>query len=92
MADADGGERAPWRSAAAQVLVEDLVAPELDRDAAHHLGRVLRLRSGAEVCATDGAGGWRRCRFDGADGLDPDGEVQRGPTRRRTRSRSASRW
>lgn len=77
MADADGGERAPWRSAAAQVLVEDLVAPELDRDAAHHLGRVLRLRSGAEVCATDGAGGWRRCRFDGADGLDPGGEVQR---------------
>lgn len=67
---------APWRSAAAQVLVDDVHAPELDADAAHHLGRVLRLRAGAEVCASDGAGAWRRCRFDGAGTLEPDGEVE----------------
>lgn len=67
---------APWRSAAAQVLVGDVHAPELGADAAHHLGRVLRLRAGAEVCASDGAGAWRRCRFDGAGTLEPDGEVE----------------
>lgn len=67
---------APWRSAAAQVLVGDVHAPELDADAAHHLGRVLRLRAGAEVCASDGAGAWRRCRFDGVGTLEPDGEVE----------------
>jgi 16S rRNA (uracil1498-N3)-methyltransferase len=67
---------APWRSAAAQVLVEDLASPELDRESAHHLGRVLRLRPGAEVCATDGAGAWRRCRFDGAGAIEADGDVE----------------
>ncbi|MFN7149276.1 MAG: RsmE family RNA methyltransferase [Microthrixaceae bacterium] len=69
----------PWRRAAAQVLVEDLATPELDDDAAHHLGRVLRLRAGDEVCAADGAGGWRSCRFDGRDSLEPLGEVQHQP-------------
>ena len=63
-----------WRSAAAQVLVADLADPGLDRDAAHHLSRVLRLRDGAEVCATDGAGGWRSCRFDGRSALAPTGQ------------------
>lgn len=66
---------APWRSAAAQVLVDDLGVPVLDRDTAHHLGRVLRLRQGDEVCATDGTGGWRRCSFDGVGTLDPTSEV-----------------
>jgi 16S rRNA (uracil1498-N3)-methyltransferase len=61
------------------VLVEDLTDPELDRDAAHHLTRVLRLRAGAEVCAADGAGGWRSCRFDGSGGLEPDADVQHVP-------------
>lgn len=72
-------DAAPWRSAAAQVRVADLSTPELDREAAHHLGRVLRLRAGAEVCAADGAGGWRSCTFDGADGLTPRDEVRRQP-------------
>lgn len=49
--------------------------PELDPDDAHHLGRVLRLRNGEAVTASDGAGSWRACVFsDGA--LEPDGEVQ----------------
>ena len=68
---------APWRRADAQVLVEDLAEPVLDRDAAHHLGRVLRLRDGATVCATDGGGGWVACRFDGADAVEPLGPVSR---------------
>ncbi len=66
----------PWRRAAAQVLVEDLATPELDDEAAHHLGRVLRLRAGDEVCATDGVGGWRPCRFDGRDALEPLDQVR----------------
>ncbi len=70
---------APWRSAAAQVLVADLAAPELDRDAAHHLGRVLRLRAGDEVCATDGVGGWRSCTFDGDGALELRAEVEQVP-------------
>ncbi len=74
MADDDA---TPWRRAAAQVLVDDLAAPELDGDAAHHLGRVLRLRAGDEVCAADGAGGWRSCRFDGRDALEPLDDLRR---------------
>jgi 16S rRNA (uracil1498-N3)-methyltransferase len=66
----------PWRRAAAQVLVEDLATPELHDEAAHHLGRVLRLRAGDEVCATDGVGGWRPCRFDGRDALEPLDQVR----------------
>ena len=70
---------APWRSAAAQVLVDDLGAPGLDDDDAHHLGRVLRLRPGTEVCATDGQGGWRSTTFTGGDRLEAAGEVQHQP-------------
>lgn len=70
---------APWRSAAAQVLVDDLDAPGLGSDDAHHLGRVLRLRAGAEVCATDGQGGWRSTTYAGGDRLDPVGEVCHDP-------------
>jgi len=68
---------APWRRAAAQVIVEDLSDPELSDDDLHHLSRVLRLRSGAEVCATDGRGGWRVTSFTGATALDPLGEIGR---------------
>lgn len=70
---------APWRSAAAQVLVDDLAEPALGRDDAHHLGRVLRLRPGSEVCATDGRGGWRSTAFAGGERLDPTGEVRHEP-------------
>jgi 16S rRNA (uracil1498-N3)-methyltransferase len=66
-----GPDPAPWRTAAAQVLVDDLNRPVLDGDDHHHLSRVLRLRAGDEVCATDGRGGWRSCAFTGADELDP---------------------
>ena len=68
---------APWWSAAAQVLVEDLGTPELGDAELHHLGRVLRLRPGAAVCATDGRGGWRLCTFGGTSSLEPSGEEGR---------------
>ena len=65
----------PWRSAAAQVLVSNLDSPELEPDDLHHLQRVLRLRVGQEVCATDGAGGWRSCAFSASHELEALGEM-----------------
>lgn len=65
----------PWRSAAAQVLVSNLDSPELEPDDLHHLQRVLRLRVGQEVCATDGAGGWRSCAFSASHELEALGET-----------------
>lgn len=70
-------EVAPWWSASAQVLVDDLDAPSLSDADLHHLGRVLRLRSGSVVCATDGQGGWRLCAFRGDAALEPTGEEGR---------------
>ena len=59
----------------AHVFVSDLDALELTDDDHHHLARVLRLRSGDEFTASDGAGRWRRCRF-GAP-LEPIGTIER---------------
>ena len=64
------------RKAAAHVFVGDLAAPELTDDDAHHLARVLRLRDGERVTASDGAGGVRLCTWSGGR-LDPAGEVIR---------------
>lgn len=54
------------RRASAHVLVDvaDLAVDQLVVDDAtdHHLGRVLRLRDGDAVTATDGAGRWRAYR------------------------------
>src|SRR4051794_39478019 len=47
----------------AHVFVDDLDALELADDDHHHLARVLRLRTGDELTASDGAGRWRQCRF-----------------------------
>jgi 16S rRNA (uracil1498-N3)-methyltransferase len=47
------------------VFVDDLDAPVLDADDAHHLRRVLRLRDGDAVTIADGAGCWRLARFGG---------------------------
>ncbi|MEY2472342.1 MAG: rRNA (uracil1498-N3)-methyltransferase, partial [Actinomycetota bacterium] len=44
--------------AAAHVFVDDVDAPALGADDAHHLARVLRLRAGEEVTVADGRGGW----------------------------------
>ncbi len=75
-------------AAAAQVFVEDLAAPVLADDDAHHLGRVLRLRPGEEVIAADGRGRWARMVWRGgaelaathdAPGVGGDGSVQTEP-------------
>jgi 16S rRNA (uracil1498-N3)-methyltransferase len=70
---ADGGAAAR-RAAAAQVLVSDPEHPLLGPEDARHLGRVLRLRTGETVVATDGLGRWVACRF--AEGsLEPAGPL-----------------
>ncbi|MEX0766845.1 MAG: RsmE family RNA methyltransferase [Microthrixaceae bacterium] len=69
----------PWRSAAAQVLVTDLAAPELEPADLHHLQRVLRLRVGDQLCATNGHGGWRTCAFLGTEQLESLSELHQEP-------------
>lgn len=69
------------RRAAAHVVVDDVQVPALDDAAHHHLVRVLRLRDGAVVTVTDGAGAWRVCRFGGG-AIEPDGDVATMPRRR----------
>jgi 16S rRNA (uracil1498-N3)-methyltransferase len=56
-------------------LVEDLAAPALRPEDAHHLERVLRLRAGDPLVLGDGRGGWRPARF-GAP-VEPSGDVER---------------
>ena len=63
------------RRAAAHVFVDDLENPTLAPDDAHHLSRVLRLRAGERVTASDGNGRFRACFFDG-DGLVIDGGIE----------------
>ncbi|MCU1397056.1 MAG: rsmE [Acidimicrobiales bacterium] len=63
------------RRSAAHVFVESLASPVLGDDDRHHLATVLRLRTGEAVSASDGAGGWRTCRFDASGNLSPDGEI-----------------
>jgi 16S rRNA (uracil1498-N3)-methyltransferase len=60
---------------AAHVFVDDLDAPALVDDDAHHLARVLRLRDGEAMTVGDGAGRWRMCRYR-AGTVEPDGDIQ----------------
>lgn len=61
-------------AAAAHVFVDDLDALALSDADAHHVFRVLRVRPGEAVTASDGAGRWRLCRaVDG--GVEPDGDI-----------------
>lgn len=54
----------------AHVFVDDLDSPKLGAGDRHHLERVLRLRPGDDVSASDGAGGWRLCTLaSGPSGL-----------------------
>lgn len=72
------------RRAAAQVFVDagQLTAPILTVDEAdrHHLERVLRLRPGQAVVASDGAGRWRTCQWALAGRLDATGPVVTEPS------------
>ena len=66
------------RHTAAHVFVADISTPMLDDDDQHHLARVLRLRDGEQVSASDGRGAWRICEWhDGS--LRAAGDVQREP-------------
>lgn len=66
---ADGARRGPASvDAAAQVFVTDLDSLVVDEGDAHHLVRVLRLRPGERVVASDGRGRWRACRIAGSVG------------------------
>jgi 16S rRNA (uracil1498-N3)-methyltransferase len=47
----------------------------LGPDDRHHLTRVLRVRPGDEVTASDGRGAWRSCTLGDHDSLVPSGEV-----------------
>lgn len=61
--------------APALAFVDDLDAPVLSADDAHHLLRVLRLRPGTGCTVSDGAGRWREVRL-GPDGvLEPVGPI-----------------
>jgi 16S rRNA (uracil1498-N3)-methyltransferase len=73
--DGAAADLAARRDAAAHVFVADLAAPELAPDDRHHLERVLRLRPGEVVSASDGAGGWRLCTFAAGGRLEPVGDV-----------------
>jgi 16S rRNA (uracil1498-N3)-methyltransferase len=57
------------------VIVADLEALELADEDEWHLGKVLRLRTGELVSATDGRGGWRPTRYRPGATLAPDGEI-----------------
>ncbi|HVE46053.1 MAG TPA: RsmE family RNA methyltransferase [Acidimicrobiales bacterium] len=56
----------------AQLDGPEMTVQDVDR---HHLERVLRLRPGEAVIASDGAGRWRSCRWALAGRLDADGPV-----------------
>jgi 16S rRNA (uracil1498-N3)-methyltransferase len=75
-------------AAAAQVFVDDPALPLLTEEDVHHLGRVLRLRAGEEVIASDGRGRWSRVTWQGGPEVVPvagvagvagDGAVQSEP-------------
>jgi 16S rRNA (uracil1498-N3)-methyltransferase len=53
------------RRAVAHVFVDDLDRPALSDKDIHHLARVLRLRVGELVSASDGLGGYRLCEWAG---------------------------
>ena len=63
------------RNSAAHLVLDNIDTISLSDTDAHHLFRVLRLRDGQSVTATDGAGRWRECRVVGRDGIEIVGSV-----------------
>ncbi len=66
-------------AAAAQVFVDNVSHPLLTPDDAHHLSKVLRLRTGEEVIVSDGAGHWARTAWTGTNNELDTLEGQSGP-------------
>jgi 16S rRNA (uracil1498-N3)-methyltransferase len=67
------------RSSSAHVFVESLDDPSVSDDDRNHLARVLRLREGETVSASDGQGRWRPCRWAAGGELEPAGDVVQEP-------------
>ena len=63
------------RNSAAHLVLNNIDSISLSDTDSHHLFRVLRLRDGQSVTATDGAGRWRECRVVGRDGIEIVGSV-----------------
>jgi 16S rRNA (uracil1498-N3)-methyltransferase len=74
------------RHSAAHVFVGSLTAPQLDGGDVHHLTRVLRLRPGASVTASDGCGNWVGCTLRAGGELEVSSDVvaMDAPARRTT--------
>lgn len=66
------------RHSSAHVFVELITAPALNEVDEHHLTRVLRLRDGETVTASDGRGQWRSCTWRNG-GLHATGEINAVP-------------
>jgi len=65
------------RHSAAHIVVPDVEFPTVDADTRHHLERVLRLRSGTGITATDGQGAWRTLAWRADGEPEPTGPVER---------------
>lgn len=65
--------------AAAQVFTDDLDALPLAIDDEHHLSKVLRLRDGEKVIASDGRGSWRLSSYRRSSALEPEGPLRLEP-------------
>jgi 16S rRNA (uracil1498-N3)-methyltransferase len=61
-------------AAIAQVVVDDLDTLTVSPEDHHHLAKVLRIRNGEVIVATDGQGSWRTCLW--RDGLRAEGVAQ----------------
>jgi len=55
--------------------VDDLGTVAIDEPDRHHLVRVLRLRAGEKVVASDGRGSWRLCAMIGDGSLEAASDV-----------------
>lgn len=63
------------------VFVDSLDELVVSDDDLHHLTKSLRLRSGAELTASDGAGSWMSCRLGEGNLLVPAGVPESVPMR-----------
>jgi len=63
----------------AHFFVADLADPVVADEDLHHAQRVLRLRQGEEITVSDGAGGWRRCRWTTGGRAEPESEIATDP-------------
>lgn len=66
---------AALRDSAAHVFVESLDAPVLGDGDAHHLLRVMRVKSRDVVTISNGCGGWRTCVVSEDANVEVTGEV-----------------